>query len=127
MKFLLIDDDPTESSLTKKTLLDKFVEVQIVEVSEHDQLESILSQADFDLVISEYRLRWTTGLMLFRQIRDRYACVPFIILTGSGNEEVAVATIKAGVDDYLSKVNRLHLNNAVMQCLSKVAGKKIPD
>jgi len=125
MKFLLIDDDPTESSLTKKTLLDKFVEVQIVEVSEHDQLESTLSQADFDLVISEYRLRWTTGLKLFRQIRDRYACVPFIILTGSGNEEVAVATIKAGVDDYLSKVNRLHLNNAVMQCLSKVAGKKI--
>ncbi|MCF6251675.1 MAG: PAS domain S-box protein [Methylococcaceae bacterium] len=121
----MIDDNPTESSLTKKTLLDKFVEVQIVEVSEHDQLESILSQADFDLVISEYNLRWTTGLKLFRQIRDRYACIPFIILTGSGNEEVAVATIKAGVDDYLSKVNRLHLNNAVMQCLSKVAGKKI--
>lgn len=29
------------------------------------------------------------------------------------------------MDDYLSKANRLHLNNAVMECLSKVAGKKI--
>ena len=124
MKFLLIDDNLAESSLTKETLLDKFVEAQIVEVSGHDQLEYVLSQADFDLVICEYHLRWTTGVELFRQIRDRFACVPFIILTGSGNEEVAVAAIKAGVDDYLNKANRLYLNNAVMQCL-KVDNKKI--
>ncbi len=125
MKFLLIDDNPTERSSTKKTLASQFSTAQIVEVTEQIQFKQLLAQADFDLVISEYRLSWTNGLKLFRQIRDRYGCIPFIMLTGFGNEEVAVAAIKAGMDDYLSKTNRLRLNNAVKRCLSKAPGGKV--
>ncbi len=126
MKFLLIDDDPVERSLTAKILADRFVDAQVIEVTNYKQFEHLLSQADFDLIISEFHLGWsTTGLKLFKQVRDRYSCIPFIILTGFGNEEIAVAAIKAGVDDYLSKDRRSQLINSISQCLTKLKSNKI--
>ncbi len=125
MKLLLIDDNPAERTLTRKTLENQFPSAKIIEVSEQNLLEKLLAQANFDLIISEYRLRWTNGLKLFRQIHHRYDCIPFIMLTGFGNEEIAVAAIKSGIDDYLSKTHRQHLHDAIIRCLNKNLGGKV--
>ena len=119
MKVLLIDDDPVERSLTIEVLSEKFAETDIVAVDDAETLQRILSQAGFDLVISEYTLHWTDGFQLFHKIHERYACIPFIMLTGSGNEETAVAAIKAGMADYLNKINRSRLPAAITECLAE--------
>ncbi len=119
MKILLIDEDTDERLITKKTLLKRFPQSAIIEISGQEQFESHLTQTQFQLVISEYRLSWKNGIQLFKQIHDRYACIPFVMLTGSGNEELAVAAMKAGINDYLCKNNRQQLNEAVLHILSK--------
>lgn len=106
MKFLIIDDDALERSLTIKTLRSKFADAHIAEVSSRKMFDEKIAEADFDLVITEYRLAWTDGLTLFQAIKLRYACLPVIMLTDSGNEDIAVTAFKIGMADYIDKRNR---------------------
>ncbi len=117
MKFLIIDDDAVERSLTIETLRSKFANADIVEVSNREAFDEKIAEAGFDLVITEYQLGWTDGLTLCKAIKSRYFCLPVIMLTGSGNEDIAVAAIKNGVADYIVKRNRHSLPDAVERSL----------
>jgi PAS domain S-box-containing protein len=117
MRLLIIDDDAVERSLTIKTLRGKFADADIVEVDSREAFDEKIAEADFDLVITEYRLGWTDGLTLFKAIKSRYAHLPIIMLTDSGNEEVAVSAIKSGMADYIIKRNRHFLLDEIDRSL----------
>lgn len=106
MKFLIIDDDAVERTLTVKTLRDKFVNAQIVEVDSRIAFDEKIVETDFDLVITEFQLGWTDGLTLFKTIKSHHACLPVIMLTNSGSEDIAATAIKIGMADYIVKRNR---------------------
>jgi len=117
MKFLIIDDDADERSLTIKTLCDKFADADIVEVDSREAFEQKIAEAGFDLAITEYRLAWANGLALFKEIKSLYAALPVIMLTGSGDENIAVAAIKSGMADYIAKRNRHVLSGKIERAL----------
>ncbi|HEY8035614.1 MAG TPA: PAS domain S-box protein [Methylobacter sp.] len=117
MRLLIIDDDAVERSLTIKTLRGKFADANIVEVNSREAFDEKIAEADFDLVITEYQLGWTDGLTLFKAIKSRYAHLPIIMLTDSGNEEVAVSAIKSGMADYIIKRNRHFLLDEIDRSL----------
>ena len=78
-----------------------------------------LAREPVDCVVSDYQMPETTGLELYEMLETRYD-IPFVLLTGEGDEEVASRAIRMGVDDYLLKgsvqideplellVNRIH-------------------
>ncbi|MGZ5049672.1 MAG: PAS domain S-box protein [Methylobacter sp.] len=117
MKFLLIDDDAAERSLTIAALSDKFADANIVEIDSCAAYVEKIDDAGFDLAIIDYRFGWTDGLTLFKAIRARYVGLPVIMLTGAGNEEVAVTAIKSGIADYIVKRNRHLLSGSVERSL----------
>lgn len=117
MKLLIIDDNADQCALTIAALRSKFNDVDIVAVNTAISCEETLNQADFELVICEFKLAWIDGLTLFKKIHSRFACIPIIMLTGFGNEEIAVAAIKMGFADYLNKQNRHRLAESVDRCL----------
>lgn len=120
MRLLIIDDDALERSLTIKTLRGKFADADMVEVGSREAFDEKIAEADFDLVITEYRLAWTDGLTLFKTIKSRYAHLPIIMLTQYGNEEVAVTAIKSGMADYIVKRNRHFLLDEIDRSLIEV-------
>jgi two-component system NtrC family response regulator len=62
-----------------------------------------LSTATVDCVLLDYRLPDADGLTVLRLIRQRYPEIPVILVTGAGNEEVAVEAMKLGAADYIVK------------------------
>lgn len=60
-------------------------------------------QKNFDLVLLDYRLPDIDGLHLIEQIKALEIDLPLIVLTGQGDEEIAVEMMKAGAADYFSK------------------------
>lgn len=120
MRLLIIDDDAVERSLTIKMLRGKFADADMVEVGSREAFDKKIAEAGFDLVITEYRLGWTDGLTLFKAIKSRYAHLPIIMLTDSGNEEVAVTAIKSGMADYIIKRNRHFLLDEIDRSLIEV-------
>src|SRR5919199_402175 len=62
-----------------------------------------LNEPSFECVLLDYRLPDGDGLALVQKVRGAGLKVPLIVLTGQGDEQIAVELMKAGASDYLSK------------------------
>src|ERR671932_2332422 len=102
-RLLLIDDSPDDRVLILRELSHEFPNLQVEEVIDAEGLSQALSAGNFDLVITDYQLRWNDGLTVLREIKSRYPDCPVIMFTDSGNQEIAVEVMKAGLDDYIVK------------------------
>ncbi len=100
---LVVDDNPDDRALVKRELQREFHEVRIEEVPDLSALYQALSHGHFNLVVTDYELKWSNGLFVARAIKARYPDCPIIMFTNSGDEEVAVTALKEGVDDYVLK------------------------
>ena len=72
-----------------------------------------------DLIVSDYQMPTFDGLSALQLARDKAPFTPFIILTGSMNEDVAVDCMKAGADDYVIKEHIQRLGQSVLSAFNK--------
>ena len=98
---LIIEDDPTFRSLLVAILEDEGYD--IVEKEDGQEALGVLRRLSFDLVLSDLRLPGLEGLDLFRQAKAEGIAPPFVLLTAFGTVEEAVAALKEGVADFLTK------------------------
>ncbi len=103
LRILLIDDNPQDRLLAIRALEKEFPTLQVQEVVKADDLTLVLETGQFDLVITDYQLRWSDGLSVLHSIKDRYPDCPVIMFTNSGTQEIAVEAMKAGLEDYVIK------------------------
>ncbi len=106
LRILLIDDNPDDRTLVVRELQRTFSEVQIEQVADAEGLNRVLAGNHFNLVITDYQLRWTDGLTVLRAIKARWPDCPVVMFTATGSEEVAVEAMKAGLNDYVLKSPR---------------------
>jgi len=121
LSILLVDDNPEDRFLIARELRKEFSEVVFTEVFDPDGFYRALEKGDFDLVITDYKLYWTDGLEVLQAIKQRWPYRPVIMFTGTGNEEVAVEAMKAGLDDYIIKSPKhfVRLSMAVRSTLDR--------
>jgi signal transduction histidine kinase/ActR/RegA family two-component response regulator len=89
--------------LVDRELRRAYPEVATETAADAAELARALDRGGFDLVITDYRLRWTDGLTILRDVKARYPDTPVIMYTGTGNEEVAAEGLRSGLDDYVIK------------------------
>jgi signal transduction histidine kinase/CheY-like chemotaxis protein len=106
VRVLLVDDSPDDRAMALRALRKDFPDVEAAEIRDLESLHAALSRFRFDLAIVDYQLLWSNGLEIFPRIREFAPDCPVIMFTGSGNEEIAVAALKAGFDDYVLKSPR---------------------
>ena len=126
VRVLLIDDNATDRHLAKRELGRVFEDLSPEEVADRAAFDRALAAGDFDLVVTDYQIQWTDGLAVLHAVKARYPDRPVVMFTGSGNEEVAVAAMKAGLDDYVVKSPKhaLRLVTAVRAALDKAAARR---
>ncbi|CAN7180346.1 response regulator [Massilia sp. LjRoot122] len=122
LRVLLIDDNPDDRALVERELRLRIEQVAVRHISDAAMLAEALDGGGFDVAVTDYRLRWTVGTEVLREIKRRYPQVPVIMFTGSGNEEVAVDAMKEGLDDYITKTPKHYprVPFAVIGCFERV-------
>lgn len=113
VRLLLIDDNPDDRTLARRKLEQELAQLIVHEITDVAQFEQALEQDNFDLVITDYRLRWTDGLSILRAVKNSYPDCPVVMFTGTGNEEVAVEAMKSGLEDYIIKTPHHYARLAV--------------
>jgi len=103
LKVLLIDDNPDDRILIIRELRKLFI-IDVEEIINSSEFENALSRLDFDIVITDYQLRWTNGIEVLIKIKTIKPLLPVIMFTGTGSEEIAVLAMKIGLDDYILKL-----------------------
>lgn len=102
LRLLLIDDNPDDRALTIRELKKEF-EIQVEEIIDAEGFAHALEEGIFDIVITDYQLRWSNGLEILRKIKSVYPDCIVIMFTATGDEEIAVEAMKKGLDDYVLK------------------------
>ncbi len=78
-----------------------------------------IEEGEPDIVLSDYRLPGMTGYELLRAVKEASPGVPFVLLTAHGTVEDAVAAMRAGASDYLTKpVNLQELGVVLDRCVA---------
>ncbi|TWJ16680.1 sigma-54-dependent transcriptional regulator [Geobacter argillaceus] len=98
---LLAEDDATFRSFVRTILEDEGYEVCIARDGREGS--QLLGQESFDLVISDLKMPYKSGLELFRETRQDPGAPQFVFLTAYGTVDEAVAAMKEGAVDFLTK------------------------
>jgi PAS domain S-box-containing protein len=118
LKVLLVEDRPADAELLLLELrrAGYAPEWQRVD-TEKDYLQQL--NGHVDLVLADYRLPQFDGLRALELLNERNLDVPFILVSGSIGEELAVAAMKSGAADYLLKDRPARLGAAVTNVLEQ--------
>jgi len=103
VKILVVDDDEVDRMAVRRALKTAGVQMELSEVGDCAGAIALLQQQQFDCVFLDYRLPDGDGLTLVQQVRSLGNTVPLVVLTGQGDEQIAVQVMKAGACDYISK------------------------
>jgi signal transduction histidine kinase/DNA-binding response OmpR family regulator len=100
---LLIDDDGLDRRAVRRALREGGVMATLVEAPDRAAALAALADRTFDCILLDYLLPGADGLAVLREIRARGIATPILMMTGQGDEQLAVDIMKAGATDYLIK------------------------
>lgn len=103
LKILIIDDDDVDRLAIQRALSKTDLQFDVVEGTSCADAVSLMSATPFDCVFLDYGLPDGDGLTLVQNLRRMEMSTPLIVLTGQGDEQIAVDLMKAGATDYLTK------------------------
>lgn len=108
IKVLIIEDSEDDALLLVRQLRSNGFSVQHQRVETAEALEQALSQP-WDLVLSDHSLPTMDGIEALKRVRVLNRDVPFVFVSGTIGEELAVEAIRMGAQDYVlkDKLNRL--------------------
>ncbi len=118
LRILIVEDNHADDKLLRYELGRDFA-FQAVTVETETDYRRELDRFKPDVILSDYALPAFSGMRALEIRNEKSPLTPFIIVTGSINEEVAVSTIKAGASDYVTKEHLMRLNVAVKNVLEQ--------
>ncbi len=98
-KILLIEDNKLDQKAFERFVKDERLPYDCTVAASVSQAQSILDSEQFDTIVSDYSLGDGTALDILDLVKD----VPIIVVTGVGDEEVAIRAWKGGAYDYITK------------------------
>ncbi|MFL2618878.1 MAG: sigma-54-dependent Fis family transcriptional regulator [Flavobacteriales bacterium] len=109
-KILIIEDEEPIRRVLVRILNEEDSNFKIHEASDGKKGLDSISKENFDLVLCDIKMPKIDGIELLQRTRKKNSSLPFIMLTGHGNIETAVESMKLGAYDFISKppdLNRL--------------------
>ena len=123
LRILLLEDDPNDAGLVEALLeADQFV-CRINCVQSRAEFLAALENAEFDLILSDYRLPSFDGLSALHLALSVRPDLPFIFVSGALGEEAAIEAVKIGATDYVLKTRMSRLVPAVRRALGEASDR----
>ena len=123
LRILILEDVPMDAELVEYELERARIPFAARRVDTRESFLREIDEFEPDLILSDYTLPRFDGMAALALARERAPSVPFLIVTGSVNEETAVGCMKAGATDYLLKSNLARIGPAIEEALARVRAR----
>jgi PAS domain S-box-containing protein len=117
LRILYLEDDPTDAELLQETLEADGISCQVTRVETETDFIGSLKQGDFDVILADYTLPSFDGLSALKIAQQSWPHVPFIFVSGTLGEEVAIEALKIGATDYVFKTRLSRIVPSVQRAL----------
>jgi two-component system cell cycle sensor histidine kinase/response regulator CckA len=121
---LLVEDDPADAALVERRLRRDGLLFELERVDTADAMTTALRRQPWDIVLSDFTMPKFSGLKAFDLLRDMARDTPFIFVSGTVGEEVAVKAMKRGAADYLLKGDLARLAPAIQREIRERESRK---
>ncbi|MGN6554525.1 MAG: response regulator, partial [Verrucomicrobiota bacterium] len=121
---LMLEDSAADAELARQTLARSGFAFSSVRVEDEDAFLRELEQNPPDLILSDYALPGFDGYAALEIAKAKCPETPFIFLTGTMGEEVAIETLKNGATDYVLKHRLARLVPSVHRALREAQERR---
>ncbi|MBD2046816.1 response regulator [Coleofasciculus sp. FACHB-64] len=117
LRILLLEDSLLDTELIYANLSNGGIDCELVQVETRTDFVTALETDSFDLILSDYSLPSFDGISALKIARSLCCDVPFIFVSATIGEELAIDTLKNGATDYVVKQRLERLVPSVMRAL----------
>ncbi|MDX6711046.1 MAG: formate hydrogenlyase transcriptional activator [Blastocatellia bacterium] len=114
---LYLEDDPRDAELVQETLSADSIACDITRVETEADFIASLEQGGFDLILADYTLPSFDGMSALKIAQQNWPLLPFIFVSGTLGEEVAIEALKFGATDYVFKTRLSRIVPSVQRAL----------
>jgi PAS domain S-box-containing protein len=124
LRVLLVEDSEDDAHFMARELKQSGLAFESHRVDTLPALEAALTRESWDLVISDHTLPGFDSLRALELVKEKRLDIPFIVVSGTIGEEVAVKAMKAGASDYVMKDHLARLAPSIERELREAATRR---
>lgn len=113
LNVLIVEDSEDDFLLLLRELRKGGYEPAFERVETAAEMKSALDKQSWEIIISDYKMPNFSGLHALKLLKDIRVDLPFILVSGTIGEDIAVEAVKAGANDYVMKNNLSRLVPAI--------------
>lgn len=118
-RIFFLEDNPDDVELMKHELQEADIQFVAQRVDNKKEFIETVLKFQPDIILADYSLRMFNGMQAFKLLKQENISIPFILVTGVLNEELALECIKEGVDDFILKTSFKRLPSAIINAVKK--------
>lgn len=124
LRVLNVEDSENDSTLLIRHLTRGGYDIYVERVENQAEMKAALESKEWDIIISDYQMPKFNGLLALNVLHESGLDIPFIIISGTIGEVLAVEAMVAGVNDYMMKDNLARLIPAIERELQEARHRK---
>ena len=117
LRILYLEDNSKDAELTHAILEAEGIESRVIRVEAQADFLAAVGQGGFDLILADYTLPSFDGMSALKIAVETCPQVPFIFVSGTLGEEVAIEAVKFGATDYVFKTKLSRIVPAIQRAL----------
>jgi signal transduction histidine kinase/CheY-like chemotaxis protein len=117
LHILLLEDDASDAELIQGLLEAGHIVCEVTRVQTRAEFAAALRDSGIDLILADYKLPSFDGLSALKLAMNERPDLPFIFVSGTLGEEVAIEAVKIGATDYVLKQRLSRLAPSVQRAL----------
>jgi diguanylate cyclase (GGDEF)-like protein/PAS domain S-box-containing protein len=117
LRLLILEDQPVDAMLIERELRQNGLLFEVDRVDTKEAFITALDRKPIDVILADYRLPGFNGIAALKIVSEKYHDVPFIFVSGTIGEDLAIETLRNGATDYILKDKLKALYPAITRAL----------
>jgi len=117
LRILYLEDEPKDAELVQDSLEAEGIVCDVARADTQASFLAFLQEGGFDLILADYTLPLFDGISALRIAQEIRPEVPFIFVSGTTGEELAIEALKMGATDYVFKTRLSRIAPSVRRAL----------